>query len=89
MGAVSRWAVNKPWQAVIVWIVVLVGILTSAALFRGEFKDTFNLPDTESTIATNLLAEEFPDAAKQQASVVFSRTPAPSINPRCSPVSTS
>ncbi|MCB0914379.1 MAG: MMPL family transporter [Actinobacteria bacterium] len=72
MGAVSRWAVNKPWQAVIVWIVVLVGILTSAALFRGEFKDTFNLPDTESTIATNLLAEEFPDAAKQQASVVFS-----------------
>ena len=61
MGAVSRWAVNKPWQAVIVWIVVLVGILTSAALFRGEFKDTFNLPDTESTIATNLLAEEFPE----------------------------
>ena len=72
MGAVSRWAVNKPWQAVIVWIVALVAIIASAALFRGEFKDTFNLPDTESTAATNILVEQFPAAATQQASVVFS-----------------
>lgn len=72
MGAVSRWAVNKPWQAIIVWIVLLLTILTSAALFRGEFKDTFNLPDTESKVATDILVEQFPEAATQQASVVFS-----------------
>ncbi len=72
MGAVSRWAVHKPWQAVIVWIVALAAIFTSAALFQGEFKDTFNLPDTESTTATDILLEQFPQAATQQASVVFS-----------------
>ena len=72
MGAVSRWAVNKPWQAVIVWVVALVVIFGSAAAFKGQYKDTFNLPDTESTTAMHLLAEKFPDAAKQQASIVFS-----------------
>ena len=72
MGAVSRWAVNKPWQAVIVWIVALVAIIASAAMFKGEYKDTFNLPNMESTTATNILIEQFPDAAKAQASIVFS-----------------
>lgn len=72
MGAVSRWAVNKPWQAVIVWIVALVAIIGSAVMFKGEYKDTFNLPNMESTTATNILVQQFPDAAKAQASIVFS-----------------
>lgn len=72
MGAVSRWAVNKPWQAVIVWVVLILAIGATAATFKGEYKDTFNLPDTESKTATDLLASKFPEAAKQQASIVFS-----------------
>ena len=71
MGAVSRWAVNKPWQAVIVWVVLLVAIGVSAAAFKGDYKDTFNLPDTDSTTATALLSEKFPEAVKNQASIVF------------------
>ena len=34
MGAVSRWAVNRPWQAVIVWVVLLVAIAGGAAVFN-------------------------------------------------------
>ena len=41
MGPVSRWAVNRPWQAIIAWIVLLVvvgfGVLTHA----GEYNDSF------------------------------------------------
>jgi putative drug exporter of the RND superfamily len=72
MGAVSRWAVNRPWPAVIVWLVGLVLIGGLAGMFRGEFNDSFNLPDTESKVATDLLAANFPDAAKNQATIVFS-----------------
>ena len=71
MGAVSRWAVRKPWQAVIVWVLALVLIGGAAALFKGAYKDTFNLPDTESTTALQILGKQFPEAAKQQASIVF------------------
>lgn len=72
MGAVSRWAVNRPWPAVVVWLVGLVLIGGLAGMFRGEFNDSFNLPDTESKVATDLLAANFPDAAKNQATIVFS-----------------
>lgn len=68
----SRWSVNKPWQALIVWVIGLVAIGALAGAFRGEFNDAFDLPDTESKVATDLLVTDFPDAAQNQASIVFS-----------------
>ena len=41
MGPVSRWAVNRPWQAIIAWVVLLFivgfGVLTHA----GQYNDSF------------------------------------------------
>lgn len=72
MGAMSRWSVRKPWQAVIVWVVGLLLIGGLASAFKGEFNDAFDLPDTESKVATDLLAADFPAAAQNQASILFS-----------------
>jgi RND superfamily putative drug exporter len=57
MGFLSRWAVNKPWPALLSFIglLVLVGVLGGA--FGGSYNDSFELPDTESTTAQELLAE--------------------------------
>ncbi|MGA9146686.1 MAG: MMPL family transporter [Candidatus Nanopelagicales bacterium] len=59
MGPVSRWAVNRPWQAIIAWVVLLFvvgfGVLTHA----GEYNDSFTLPNTESAKAQQLLQENF------------------------------
>ena len=59
MGPVSRWAVNRPWQAIIVWVVLLLAIFTAAALHPGKFNDSFSLPNTDSTKAQQLLASQF------------------------------
>lgn len=59
MGVVSRWSVNRPWQAVATWIVFLVVIFGGAALYPGSYDDSFSLPDTESTRAMEVMQSEF------------------------------
>jgi RND superfamily putative drug exporter len=57
MGRVSQWAVRRPWYALLTWvgIMVVVGILGTR--FGGDYNDNFELPDTESTTAQELLAD--------------------------------
>ncbi len=57
MGRVSQWAVKHPWFALLTWaaIMVVVGIVGTS--FGGDYNDNFELPDTESTTAQELLSE--------------------------------
>ena len=57
MGRVSQGAVRRPWYALVTWagIMILVGLLS--VRFGGDYNDNFELPDTESTTAQNLLAD--------------------------------
>jgi putative drug exporter of the RND superfamily len=57
MGQVSQWAVRRPWYALLMWaaIMVVVGILGTKV--GGDYNDNFELPDTESTTAQELLSE--------------------------------
>ncbi len=57
MGAVSRWAVRRPWSAVAVWLVLAVVIGGLAARFGGSYNDSFELPDTESASAQKVLSQ--------------------------------
>ena len=57
MGAVSRWAVRRPWSAVVAWLVMAVLIGGLAARFGGSYNDSFELPDTESAAAQELLGQ--------------------------------
>ena len=72
MGAVSRWAVNKPWQAIGAWVVLLVVIFGGAATVPGSFDDSFSLPNTESKQAMELLESEFGSASNDgSAQILF------------------
>jgi RND superfamily putative drug exporter len=57
MGRLSQWAVRRPWYALLTWvgIMILVGLLS--VRFGGDYNDNFELPDTESTTAQDLLAD--------------------------------
>ena len=57
MGPLSRWAVNRPVIALISWVVALVVAGGLAGIFGGAFNDSFELPDTESTQAQELLEQ--------------------------------
>ena len=57
MGPLSRWAVNKPIPALISWLAVLVAVGILGFGFGGEYNDSFELPDTESATAQELLSQ--------------------------------
>jgi len=73
MGPVSRWAVNKPWMAIGAWVIALVIIFGASGTLAGTYNDSFNLPDSESTQAQQILEADFGGlGATASASIVFS-----------------
>ncbi|MBU6147613.1 MAG: MMPL family transporter [Actinomycetales bacterium] len=56
MPGLSAWAVRRPVAALLTWVIAVTAIAAAALTFRGDFNDTFALPDTESTRAQELLA---------------------------------
>lgn len=57
MGPVSRWAVNHPKLGILAWVVLVVVIGGLAGGLGGKYNDSFELPDTESTKAQQLLSQ--------------------------------
>ena len=57
MGRVSQWAVRRPWYALLTWVGMMVVLGFLGARFGGDYNDNFELPDTESTTAQDLLAD--------------------------------
>lgn len=56
MPGLSKWAVRRPVLALISWFVALGVVIGLGATFGGSLNDSFDLPDTESTTAQDLLA---------------------------------
>ncbi len=67
MGALSRWAVRKPVVALIAWFLAMAGVVGVGTQLGGEFNDSFSLPDTESTTATEMLSTLPPSGSGEAA----------------------
>jgi uncharacterized membrane protein YdfJ with MMPL/SSD domain len=65
------WAFQHRRTVLAGWIVVLVGVIASAAAFSGRTSDKFEVPGTESQRAQDVLHEKFPGAGGASARVVF------------------
>ncbi len=57
MGRISQWAVRRPWRALLSWVLIMVALGFLGIRFGGDYNDNFELPDTESTTAQDLLAD--------------------------------
>ena len=64
-------AAKHPWRTVTGWAVVLVAMVFLAASGGGTFSEDFAAKGSQSDRARQLLAENFPEAAKGTALVVF------------------
>ena len=62
MGGLSRWAVRKPWWALLAFVLMATVIGWLGTAHKGALNDSFSLPDTESKTATELLAKAQGDA---------------------------
>ncbi|NQW72567.1 MAG: hypothetical protein HQ453_07535, partial [Actinobacteria bacterium] len=57
MPGLSSWAVRRPVIALISWLVALIAVVGLGVGVGGTLNDSFELPDTESTSAQDLLME--------------------------------
>jgi putative drug exporter of the RND superfamily len=62
---------RHPWRTIASWVVVVAALFALAAAGGGTFADDFAAPGSQSARAMELLNENFPDAAKGKALVVF------------------
>jgi len=68
MPSLARWCQQHRLLVVVGWIVLLVGL---GAVSKSAYKDSFSLPDTDSTTAQNLLTTAFPAQAGESDTVVW------------------
>ncbi len=81
MPGLSAWAVRRPVIALVSWFLVLGALVGIGLRFGGEFNDSFDLPDTESTTAFALLDEVGGDAGEGGATIVWGVSNASAVDP--------
>ena len=62
---------RRPWRTIASWILVMGTVLFLAAIGGGTFTDDFEAPGSQSARAMKLLDQNFPEADKGKALVVF------------------
>src|SRR5690242_13833132 len=62
---------RHPWRTIASWVLVVVAMFAAAGAAGGAFADDFAVPGSQSAQATQLLDDNFPEAAKGTAMVVF------------------
>ena len=64
-------AARHRWRTLGIWIAAVVAIFVIGGALGGQFSDDFNLPNSESQRAYDMLAERYPAASGTSAYVVF------------------
>ena len=83
MPGLSAWAVRRPVIALVSWLVALVVVVGLGTQAGGELNDSFDLPDTESKVATDLLSASGTDTSRLDggATIVWSPATGTAVDP--------
>ena len=71
MGSVARWCVRRRGIVLVGWLVLLIGLFAINTAAKPAFSDKFQLPNTPSTRALNLLEKDFKSASGASDQIVF------------------
>jgi len=82
MPGLSAWAVRRPVIAIITWFVAMGAVVALGLTVGGQLNDRFELPDTESKTATDLLASSGTDTSRLDggATIVWSAAEGPAVS---------
>ena len=81
MPGLSAWAVRRPVIALISYLVALAAVVGVGLSLGGQLNDRFELPDTESKTATDLLSDSGTDTSRLDggATIVWSPAEGPAV----------
>jgi uncharacterized membrane protein YdfJ with MMPL/SSD domain len=68
---IGGWSFKNRRKVLVGWLLVVVAVFASAAMFSGKTSNKFSVPGTESQVAMDLLEKKFPAAGGGSARVVF------------------
>src|SRR6056297_29612 len=82
MPGLSAWAVRRPVAALISWFAALLVLVGLGVGLGGSYNDAFELPDTESKVASDLLSASGTDTSSVDggATVVWSPANGPALS---------
>jgi RND superfamily putative drug exporter len=74
MPGLSAWAVRRPVIALVAWFIALIAVMALGRTLGGDLNDKFELPNTESKVATDLLSQSGTDTSRLEggATIVWS-----------------
>lgn len=70
----ERWAAfvsQHPWRVIAGWLLLSVVLIVAAQTYGGVLTDSFNLPNSESQRAQELLSDIFPEQSGTEVRAVF------------------
>jgi putative drug exporter of the RND superfamily len=76
MPGLSAWAVRRPVIALVAWFVAMIAVVGLGLAVGGQLNDKFELPDTESKTATDLLASSGTDTSRLDGGATIVWSPA-------------
>jgi RND superfamily putative drug exporter len=74
MSRLARWCFTHRKPVVVGWLAAMVVVLALSHGFGSRFNPSFNLPNTDSQAAANLLTKNFPAATGEDDRVVIQAT---------------
>jgi len=76
MPGLSAWAVRRPIVALVAWVLALAAFAGLGLGLGGAYNDSFDLPDTESKVATDLLVANGTDLGNVDGGATIVWSPA-------------
>jgi putative drug exporter of the RND superfamily len=70
MKSIARWCFRHRWIVLAIWLVLFIGLGAVSNAFGATYKDDFNLPNTDSKKAIQLLQESFPQQSGETDQIV-------------------
>ncbi|WP_394941657.1 MMPL family transporter [Psychromicrobium sp. YIM B11713] len=67
----GKFSAKHRWSVLVVWLVILLGVGTSAIAFHGQTTNDFKIPGTETQRMLDKLKHDLPSAAGGSGSIVF------------------
>ena len=71
MAALGRWCFRHRWMVLAIWLVALIGFTVAGRAAGTDFSTAFQLPNTPSTQATDLLEKNFPALSGDSDQIVL------------------